>query len=880
MNEIMRTAPGAGALGWLRALAMLLVALGWSASGHGAGREFEVSPAPAWVLPQTPDLGAQAPAGQVADGSHYLLVDHQVRVDRNERVLYRHVATRALNESGVQAIANVEIRFDPSFQRLTLHAVQVRRGAQIINRLKPSAVRVLQRETELEALIFDGSRTAHVFLEDVRVGDVVEYAYSVRGHNPVFGGRQFGRIDLQWGVPVTRAHARLLWPQGRELKLQYRNKAAPATLTEGPGQREYRWDVRDIPALRVEKDAPGWHDPFAGVSWSEFADWGAVADWALPLYRLPERPTPRVAAAIAEIAQAQAGAGERLLAALRYVQANVRYLGVEIGANSHAPNPPDLVLQRRFGDCKDKTLLTVALLRGLGIAAYPALVNTGLQRAIADSQATPGAFNHVVVHARLDGRDLWLDPTRAPQAGELGQLVQAEYGPALRIDAGVVGLSAMAGEDALTNRREVRAEFDSRGGPARPVPFTVSTITRGAAADHLRGTLATQSGEGLQKGYTNFYAARYDGLSVASPMEISDDKPANRLTVTEHYVVDSFWRRAEGRQRREAEVLVPDMAELLRAPQTTVRQAPLHTGHPIDVLHVTRVHLTPGFDIKADEQRVEDPAFELHRSTRMEGDTLVLTDRFKTRLAQVEAADVPRYAGNLDKARQALAYTLYEYDQGVPRRGGAPYWLPAVVATLALLGGAALARRLYFWNPPAPAPGALPFAAGPRGLGGWLLLPALGLVASFLRVAGELRDSWPAYEATQWLSLTTPGAATYRPIMEPLLLFELVANILALVGIPFVLLLFARRRTSLPRAYCVLVLGMAAASLLDMLLVPADLGPEFASSRAWGRLAGQLIGVAIWVSYFHRSERVRNTFVERLPSPAQPPPASAAPALA
>ncbi|MFX8207373.1 transglutaminase domain-containing protein, partial [Acinetobacter baumannii] len=82
----------------------------------------------------------------------------------------------------------------------------------------------------------------------------------------------------------------------------------------------------------------------------------------------------------------------RLLAALRFVQREVRYLGIEMGANSHAPHPPETVLPRRYGDCKDKTLLTLTLLGRLGIPASPALVHTTERQAAAERLPTPWAF--------------------------------------------------------------------------------------------------------------------------------------------------------------------------------------------------------------------------------------------------------------------------------------------------------------------------------------------------------------------------------------------------------------------------------------------------------------------------------------------------------
>lgn len=857
--------------------AMLLLAC-WTAA-RADNKRFTIAPAPQWVQPLAPESAAEPPEEQVTRGVHYLLVDQQTRVEAMERTSYRHIATKALNAQGVESIANIEIRFDPSFQKLTLHAINVRRGARLITKLDASAVRLLQRETELESLIFDGSVTASAFLEDVRVGDVVEYAYSVRGHNPVFAQKQFGNFDLQWGVPVAHMRARLLWPQGRELELLRLNGApAPVERTLAT-HRDLQWDLRDIAARQVENDAPAWFDPYPAVHWGEFKDWPAVVRWALPLYRLPEQTAPRVREEIARIAAQHASPEARLLAALRFVQREVRYLGIEIGPGSHAPSTPGVVLGRRFGDCKDKTLLTIALLRGLGIDAVPALVNTGARQGIGSWLPSPGAFNHVLVRARLGGADYWLDPTRAPQEGGISQVVQADYGLALVIDERSNGLVPMAGDKARGHKREVRAVIDASAGFDEPVKYTVTTVLQGPAADAMRSTLATQSRGNLQKQYVNFYAGYYQGLQAESPMEVADDVANNRLTLNERYVIKDFWQRAEKHKRLEASIETPDLRSYLDAPRNLVRTSPLSLLHPLDLLHVTQVHLPGQWDIKPSKLQVDDPAFVFERSGSMSGGTLTLTDRLQSRRDHIAAADVGRYSSNLEKVRQGIWYQL-NYNDEAPTTaqptgagGSSLHWLPAVVSTLALVGALALAVRVYRWDPAPGAAWSRPCPMSPNGLGGWLVLVAIGLVLQLFRLLKAMMDQAPSLKADTWNLLTTPGSEAYHALWEPAMLFSMAANLALFVGYALLLVLFFKRRSSVPRLFITLTVTSWAAVMLDTvlcLLIPA--AASQITSKDWGELFRAVFFGSIWIAYFLRSERVQNTFVRRLQEDTPTPP--------
>lgn len=840
-----------------------------AAQAPAASRDVSFAPAPAWVDVQAVPLDASAPAEGLSQGRHYLLADQQVRVAGSTLTDYHHVATRAVNERGVEDIANVQIRFDPSYQTLTVHRIEVRRAGRVVFSVAPGALKLLQREASLESLIFDGRLTAHVALQDVRVGDVVETAYSVQGGNPVFGGRRFGSFDFDWGVPVAYRHARLLWPQGRPLHWKLHNAAKPASVSEAHGELDHRWSLRDVPARVVDSDSPGWYDPYAWAEWGEFEDWAAVARWALPLYRLPASAVPAVDREVARIAATTADPEQRLLAALRFVQREVRYLGIEMGANSHAPHAPELVLQRRFGDCKDKTLLSLALLRGLGIAARPALVHTGLRQATAERLPTPWAFNHVLVQADVGGRRVWLDPTRAPQAGKgIAQWVQADFGRALLVEEGTRELVPMAGVQARELKRELHAVLDASGGFDKPATLTITTHTQGEAAEMLRNALATTSRQDLQKQYLDFYAASYPGLAVDQPFTTRDDPDANTLELVEHYRMPSYWVRNDKLARWTGELEVPDLHEWLRRPQGLNRQGPLALRHPVDFKLVSEFRLPQAWDIKPDNLLIEDPAFMLRREEAWrDRNTVVLTDRYQTRADHVDAADMQRYVAQLDKARAGISYNLYHQDDAAPAPaalgGDSPHWLPLLVGLLALGGLAVLARHLYRWD---PEPAALAdWTHAHDGLGGWLWLPLLGLVATPFTVGKTLLDSLPALTVTRWSALTLSVSPGYHPLWAPVLLVEFIAHLALVAGALLLLVLMLKRRSNMPRVYIGWMALAVIVSLGDALasqLIPA-LSEQWTAKDA-GTVLRTCLFAALWISYFSRSERVRLTFVQRL----------------
>jgi transglutaminase-like putative cysteine protease len=627
-------------------------------------------PAP-WVQPLPVEAGARHPELEAAasGGQLHLLVDQQTRVGARpgEVERYVHQATRVLSEAGTQAASDVRIAFDPHFQRLTLHGVWLHRAGRPRRPvLQARQVKVIQQEQGLEEQLYDGSLTALFFVPDVRAGDVVELAYTLTGDNPVFGGRFSDSLETRYGVPVEHWRQRLLWPARRTLVVTpHGTPLAPAVTPLPDGAREYVWEQRAVPALTPDDGLPTGFDPWPWVQLSEWADWGAVVDWALPLYEAPQR-LPRPLAR--EVARLGAAAGEdegaRLLAALRFVQDEVRYLGIELGPNSHQPHRPAQVLARRFGDCKDKSLLLVTLLRALGLSAEPALVHTELRASLDAWHATPLAFDHVIVRARAGGREVWVDPTRSLERGGLAALQPPPFARALVLTPGSRGLTPMPAPEAERPLLEVeevyREEAPEKGQAVGPTRLTVTTTYRGTEADGMRYQLATTPRADLARDYLNYYARSAPGLESAGGLEVQDAPQEGTLTVVERYTLPpSFWGDG-GRQLGSTFV-----RERLERPRITRRTMPLGLSHPEHVRHRVRVQGPVPYAVPSAARVVDAPGFRVEVARRQEAGGVLLDFRYRSLAAAVAPEQLDAHLAALEEAEEWL-------DAPVERGGGGP----------------------------------------------------------------------------------------------------------------------------------------------------------------------------------------------------------------
>lgn len=641
--------------------------------------EYQRAPAPPWVVAVPLDLEATPPLGQAKNGLYHLLIDQQTLLDGSTRTSYRRMASRALSERGVESIAHISIDFDPSFQKLTLHALTLHRSGRAQNRLASAKIQVLQREAELEYRIYDGTKTVDLVLADVRPGDVVEYAYSVRGSNPVFGGRESGQMDMQWSVPVHHLHRRLRAPASMELKFRPHLTDIPDRTTQSAGWVDHAWEATDVAPMARQNDTPGWYDPYASMQWSAFADWADVARWAEPLYAVPNPLTGALRTEVDRIAAQTGEPGQRLLGVLNFVQSQIRYLGVEMGPGSHAPRPAGKVLEQRYGDCKDKTLLTVTMLRALGVTAHPALVNTQLRQGVATILPMPGAFDHVIVRAQVDGHDYWLDPTRAPQKGGLDRISQADFGLALVLDGKAAALTTIPTAPTAQRRRQVAFHIDTSQGFDKPASMEVTSTYEGVSADRMRNTLRNESVDDLQRDYLNYYLRSYPRLALVKPFTVKDDEAANRLTTVEHYRIASLWAEPAPADGPAAYLYAPEMKSALKRPNDTIRTAPLAIDHP-EQLTVSLTALLPDKrSISAGHGEVKNAAFTFNWATSYSDRTLHLTYEYRSLADHVRPDDLPAYLADLESARQKVGYTLRKIV--APKPASEP--LPRLAAVIA-----------------------------------------------------------------------------------------------------------------------------------------------------------------------------------------------------
>ena len=149
---------------------------------------------------------------------------------------------------------------------------------------------------------------------------------------------------------------------------------------------------------------------------------------------------------------------------------------------------------------------------------------------------------------------------------------------------------------------------------------------------------------------------------------------------------------------------------------------------------------------------------------------------------------------------------------------------------------------------------------GPEGIGGWLILPVIGLVLTPLRGLYQLSQLTGLKDSLSFLS---SGQTTF-------LVIETLFSLAIAVVLPIALLvLLFNKKSAFPRLYIIWAVLCLAFLVIDLIVVQAlfkDVfaagGVELIDADTMRDILRTVVLVAVWVPYMINSRRVRNTFVQ------------------
>jgi len=372
-------------------------------------------------------------ADAVAPGKHsevtVLLNDMHFGFDDSGKVEEtRHLIYRVENQQGVEHWAEISGQWDAWHQSRPEIKARVITPDGVVHWLDSKTLNDFPVHEDAPDLYTDERRYGGP-LPAIAPGAIVEREITFRDTSPLFAAGSVDELTLGWNVPVNRIHVVLTHPDA--LPLQFRVDLLPDASVAKTHENSTETITLDQGPLPAYPDQPD-HVPANVVlrprlQFSTGTSWQKVASEYARLSEEKVRP----ADVQALLSKLNLKDGSRIDIVRRIVSAlhkNVRYTGVEFGESSLIPQPPSETLRRKYGDCKDKATLLVAMLRAAGIPSHLALLQAGPGLDVNPDLPGMGMFDHAIVYVPASGSDpeLWIDATA--QYSQVGTLPWMDYG--------------------------------------------------------------------------------------------------------------------------------------------------------------------------------------------------------------------------------------------------------------------------------------------------------------------------------------------------------------------------------------------------------------------------------------------------------------------
>jgi transglutaminase-like putative cysteine protease len=353
---------------------------------------------------------------------------NDVTVDRKIIEVYHPDGTAVCQDETFTKVLTEKGRGDNSVIRygflLPYFTVQVSRLDVIKadGRIVPVDIAANSKESidnsQMQENIYDpNSRILQVNIPGLQIGDVVHSVMRKTVVRPIIPNKFDDEFVFEGQGYIRHVSCEIRGPATTPLRhFELRDKVDDTvTAISRPGRDDtmvYHWEVNGVPRMYDEPSMPPYETVLQRLLVSTLPDWAAVSRWYWKLSQSHlDATSPEIQQTVAVLTSGAKTDLDKIKAVFYYVSKNIRYMGVtpEKDRPGFEPHDVSLTFAKKYGVCRDKAALLVAMLRIAGLKAYPVLINVGSRL---DQKVPAPNFNHAIAAVENEpGRYLLMDPT-------------------------------------------------------------------------------------------------------------------------------------------------------------------------------------------------------------------------------------------------------------------------------------------------------------------------------------------------------------------------------------------------------------------------------------------------------------------------------------
>ncbi len=558
-----------------------------------------------------------------------------------------HQVVKILNERGIQKYGDIAIPYQPNTQNI---------GVNIARTIAPDGTEHIPPEEAFNDVTPPGLLSYNLYSDlmwrvismvGLSPGVCIEYQVTLEDKlEQVTGNKTWitGGYNFQSSEVTLETVFALRIPQDYPIQWKTDNfEIRPEISYDVNGIVLYVWRNGEVPALKIEERMPHVNDIAMRVRYSSIESWHDVYKWYKDLAKGRYVADEQIRYTVEQLIENLKTDKDIIRAIYHFVSKQIRYVGIELGQSAYQPSAATEVLQKQYGDCKDKTTLLISMLDLVGIKAYPVMVSTAPYERVNMTLPSLSQFNHMIAAIPIDKHKyLWMDPTsNTCSFGVLPYKNQGRVGFLIGDKDGIfVDIPIFPAEsNKLVSKTELWLKNDGRA--------------RGVIEIHLTGQYNLNSRWTYKQippsEWKDTLAAELNPLfpniviDDATISDLSDSDLPLKMSINFH--IEKYLMNLDNQALLQLPIdEFSDYAEIVAAAE---RLYPLDLYYPMQIEKTIQIHLPDGWStVLPDDIKQETSFASMHRQYRHHEDNvhykLIFTLRQQS-IPAVEYAEAKRF---------------------------------------------------------------------------------------------------------------------------------------------------------------------------------------------------------------------------------------------